>query len=308
MGTPKTSVAPRGRAARAASRRCPRWCSVPPRRSGPSTPSTSPCTWNSGRAWASRSSAVHAHAVGERVEVGRDAPPGQHGALRRAGGAGGVDHERRVGLRAARAGRRPRVRRAAVGCRRRCAAGRTAARHRVRRAPRSGAASASSCASSRSPQPRVDRHRGHAREERRDDPDGGVAASASPTPRRGAARRCAARGHPRPRELAVGQRRRWRRRRAEAQRDLVGRVSSGQQTAHPTTLPGLRMPCGSRAALTARCIASTDRPELALHARPLEQPDAVLAGHGAAEVDRGVDDRPRTRPAPARSRRRRPAG
>src|SRR6185312_7885421 len=61
-----------------------------------------------------------------------------------------------------------------------------------------------------------------------------------------------------PDELAVGQLD-GATRRAEAQRDLVGGFE-GQQTAHPITLPGLRIPRGSKASLIARCIASPTGP------------------------------------------------
>ena len=40
----------------------PRWCTPPPRRTGPSVPRISPWTWNSGRPCATTSSPVHSHA------------------------------------------------------------------------------------------------------------------------------------------------------------------------------------------------------------------------------------------------------
>ena len=64
VGTPNAIVAPPSSAeasARGSNR--PRWCSAPPSRSGPSRPSTSPCTWNSGSACVSVSSAVHSQAA-----------------------------------------------------------------------------------------------------------------------------------------------------------------------------------------------------------------------------------------------------
>ncbi len=100
VGTPKTRVAPASTAAASAdAANVPRWCSAPPRRSGPSTPSTSPCTWNSGRAWASRSSAVQSQASASASRFAATAAAGQHGALRRPGGPGGVDDQRRSGSR-----------------------------------------------------------------------------------------------------------------------------------------------------------------------------------------------------------------
>ncbi len=63
VGTPNSIVAPAlSAAAAAAGSKRPRWRSSPPRRSGPKTPITSPCTWNSGSPWVSTSSPVHSHA------------------------------------------------------------------------------------------------------------------------------------------------------------------------------------------------------------------------------------------------------
>ena len=83
VGTPNSIVAPsRRRAAAAAASKRPRWRSSPPRRSGPSIPSTRPWTWKSGRPWMSTSSAVHsqASASASRLEAiarrGRIAPFG----------------------------------------------------------------------------------------------------------------------------------------------------------------------------------------------------------------------------------------
>ena len=264
---------------------------MPPRRSGPSMPSTSPCTWNSGSACASRSSAVHAHAAASASRLAATALPGQHRALRRAGGAGGVDRPAPGRLRAARAGTRPSPsgpgRRRSVDARQR----RPAARRRARRAPAPGAASASTCASSRSPSLRVDRHR----------------RARPPAARRPRRPRCAivgvactaTRAHP---AIRRHERARGRGQLAVAQLDGVGPAGrsaarpgragrrAGSSTAHPTTLPGLRMPVRIQGLLDRPLQRQHRRPELALHAGPLEQPDAVLAGDRAAQVDRGGDD------------------
>ena len=58
----------------------------------------------------------------------------------------------------------------------------------------------------------------------------------------------------------------------------------------PSFLPGFRIPCGSNACFTARWRASAPGSELAAQAGSLQQAHAVFAAHGAAEVDRGVDD------------------
>ena len=97
VGTANSIVAPSCSAAAAAcGEKRPRWWTPPPSRSGPRLPRISPCTWNSGRPWATTSSAVHSQACGERVEVGGDRAQGQHRALRRAGRARGVHDDRRV--------------------------------------------------------------------------------------------------------------------------------------------------------------------------------------------------------------------
>ena len=62
---------------------------------GPSTPSTRPWTWKSGRPCATTSSAGPLPGVGEGVEVRRDRAARQDGALGRAGGARGVDDQGR---------------------------------------------------------------------------------------------------------------------------------------------------------------------------------------------------------------------
>ena len=70
----------------------------------------------------------------------------------------------------------------------------------------------------------------------------------------------------------------------------LSRVAGRGQGARAKTLPGLKMPAGSRACLIARCIPSTTRADLLAPGPALEQADAVLAGDGAAERDRLVDD------------------
>ena len=108
VGTPNSIVASRASSAPAdAVENRPRWCSAPPRRSGPTMPMIRPCTWNSGSPCTSTSSAVQLPRLGERVEVGGDRAARQHDALRRAGGPGGVDDERRrLAVRLAGRGRR----------------------------------------------------------------------------------------------------------------------------------------------------------------------------------------------------------
>ena len=72
VGTPNTIVAPRVSApARAWAENRPTCSSEPPRRSGPSMPMIRPCTWNTGSACATRSSAVHRQisASASRLEV-----------------------------------------------------------------------------------------------------------------------------------------------------------------------------------------------------------------------------------------------
>ena len=63
VGTPNSIVAGPASAFPAASEeKRPRWYAAPPRRSGPSTPRISPCTWNSGSPCATTSSPVQSHA------------------------------------------------------------------------------------------------------------------------------------------------------------------------------------------------------------------------------------------------------
>ena len=60
VGTPNSIVAsPLSAAPTAAGSNRPRCSARPPRRSGPRIPITSPCTWNSGSAWATTSRSVH---------------------------------------------------------------------------------------------------------------------------------------------------------------------------------------------------------------------------------------------------------
>ena len=99
VGTANSIVASSSSAAAAAAaEKRPRCRTPPPRRTGPSVPRMSPWTWNSGSACATTSSPVHSHACGERVEVRGDRAPRQHGALRRPGGTGRVDDDRRCVL------------------------------------------------------------------------------------------------------------------------------------------------------------------------------------------------------------------
>ncbi len=63
VGTPNITPPPLSASEAAATENRPRWWTVPPRRSGPSTPRPRPCTWNSGSACTTTSSAVHSHAA-----------------------------------------------------------------------------------------------------------------------------------------------------------------------------------------------------------------------------------------------------
>ena len=85
-GSPARGRWPRPRTSRAAPNRRSR--------SGPRTPMTSPCTWNSGSPCTSTSSRGPLPRLGQRVEVRGQRAPGQHDALGRPGRAGGVDDQR----------------------------------------------------------------------------------------------------------------------------------------------------------------------------------------------------------------------
>ena len=148
----RTASSPPRRRARARSPRARsgrRGATPPPRRSGPSIPSTSPCTWNSGSAWTTTSSAVHAQASARASRFVAIARRGISDALGRA--------------RWCRTCRRPAPPGSAPGCRRgrrrprapQVDVGRgSSAGHVARPAPRGPAAGALSprmCSSSRSP-------------------------------------------------------------------------------------------------------------------------------------------------------------
>ena len=83
VGTPNSMVAPSlSSRATPSALNLPRCRTEPPRRSGPSVPRTSPCTWNSGSPCTSTSSAVHCQASARASRVvasarrGRTAPLG----------------------------------------------------------------------------------------------------------------------------------------------------------------------------------------------------------------------------------------
>ncbi|CAM5554220.1 hypothetical protein SGLAM104S_03188 [Streptomyces glaucescens] len=70
VGTPNSMVAPEfSSAATPSVVNRPRCRTLPPRRSGPRTPSTSPCTWNSGSPCTSTSSPVHRQASASASRV-----------------------------------------------------------------------------------------------------------------------------------------------------------------------------------------------------------------------------------------------
>ena len=73
----------------------PVWTRRDPTRNAPMTPSTSPCTWNSGRPCTSVSLGRPLPRLGQAVEIGRDRPARQHHALGQAGRARGVHDQRR---------------------------------------------------------------------------------------------------------------------------------------------------------------------------------------------------------------------
>jgi hypothetical protein len=63
VGTPNNAVAPPVKAfCTPSGLNRPRWTAVPPRRTGPRIPITSPCTWNSGSPWVTTSRSVQAQA------------------------------------------------------------------------------------------------------------------------------------------------------------------------------------------------------------------------------------------------------
>ncbi len=97
VGTANSIVPPSAIAAQTGSgeKRCSSR-SVPPTRSDPSTPRTSPCTWNSGRAWTSTSRSVQPQAPASASRSNAAARVGDHRALRRAGRPGRVEDEERV--------------------------------------------------------------------------------------------------------------------------------------------------------------------------------------------------------------------
>ena len=70
VGTPNIIVAgPASLAPAAAPLNLPMWCDAPPRRNGPSTPTTSPCTWKIGSACVTTSAAVHSQAVANESKL-----------------------------------------------------------------------------------------------------------------------------------------------------------------------------------------------------------------------------------------------
>ncbi len=77
-----------------------------------------------------------------------------------------------------------------------------------------------------------------------------------------------------------------------AHADHPGELLTGHTDfrSHPMTLPGLRIPAGSRAALIARCMSRTAGESSDTSPLALEQTHAVLAGDRASEREGGVDD------------------
>ncbi len=216
----------------------PMWCSVPPRRSGPTTPRISPCTWKSGSACTSRSSAVHSHASASASTLDMTRRAGEHSALGRAGGARGVDDERGgVGRRLVRGDgavggqvdvdprkRGERSRQYRAGCR----------EHGV------GCRVADHVPQLPLPELRVERHRRDTRQQRRGDADRGVRSSvwrARPPARRPAS--CSWRARPPPtRAAGSSARRRPRPRRGSAARSgpagRAARAAAASRTWSPS--------------------------------------------------------------------------